>query len=357
MGPVFVAGDMLGVPPWLAQRMWSAVVLLRRLRGGAARSRRAGRGSAPGAGLVAGAGLRARPAMLSDSSGGLSGEALPAAVLPWVLLPLVHAVAGRYSAARAAGLSGLAVLCVGGVNADGDAWRCCPCRRSSSCAGAAGFAAGGWPRGGRRRVGAASAWWVRARCWSSVAGACRSWTSSRPRGPPLAHSGWSNVARGLDHWLFFAVVDGRPWWTGAASCADEPRAGGRDGGARGAGLRRPAPPAGAGSASPSRPALLPRRGAAWCSVTTACSRARCRGVVRDLLDGGAGAAAQRAQARPGGAAAARPRPRPPRRSARGRAPDPIPAPRGPPTAPARGARRGGRRRGPPRGQRLAAADR
>ena len=43
--------------------------------------------------------------------------------------------------------------------------------------------------------------------------------TSRATTGPL---GWSNVARGLDDWLFFVVVDGQPWWAGAARLASSP---------------------------------------------------------------------------------------------------------------------------------------
>src|SRR5206468_7262412 len=54
------------------------------------------------------------PRMLTEV-GSLSAEMLPAVMLPWVLLPLVRA--DRIgSPRRAAGLSALAVLAMGGVN-------------------------------------------------------------------------------------------------------------------------------------------------------------------------------------------------------------------------------------------------
>ncbi|MDO9356647.1 MAG: alpha-(1-_3)-arabinofuranosyltransferase family protein, partial [Solirubrobacteraceae bacterium] len=45
-----------------------------------------------------------------------SAAVLPAAVMPWTVLPLVRASQGG-SVRRAAGLSGLAILCMGGINA------------------------------------------------------------------------------------------------------------------------------------------------------------------------------------------------------------------------------------------------
>ena len=116
IGPFFVLGDALHVPDWLWQRAWSGLVLVVAFEG-ARRLHRALSPSVPtGLWLVTGLAYALAPRTLG-LVGVLSAEALPAAVLPWVALPLVHAVSGRYSPARAAGVSGFAFLFVGGVNA------------------------------------------------------------------------------------------------------------------------------------------------------------------------------------------------------------------------------------------------
>ena len=219
LGSFFALGDLLGLPPWLVQRTWSALVLVAAFEGARRLLRAVAPASAPGLWLVAGLAYALAPRTVG-LVGVLSAEALAAAVLPWVALPLVHAVAGRYTPARAAGLSGLAFLMVGGVNATAAVAILPlpalivllgrgPCSRLRLAAW--------WSAA----IVAASAWWVLpllvlGRYSPPFLDVIE---TSRATTGPL---GWSNVARGLDDWLFFVVVDGRPWWTGAAQLASSP---------------------------------------------------------------------------------------------------------------------------------------
>ncbi|MCF6743791.1 DUF3367 domain-containing protein [Blastococcus sp. KM273128] len=114
MGPFFALGQGAGIPPWLVQRLWWALLLCTAFLGVVLLARRLGIGT-PGTALLAGLAYALAPRMVS-LLGAVSIEVLPMALAPWVLLPLVGA--GRHgSARRAAAFSGLAVLCVGGVNA------------------------------------------------------------------------------------------------------------------------------------------------------------------------------------------------------------------------------------------------
>ncbi|SDT58651.1 alpha-(1-_3)-arabinofuranosyltransferase domain-containing protein [Actinoplanes derwentensis] len=114
MGPFFAAGDLLGVPPWITQRLWCAVLLCAAYYGTLllARALRVGNDTGRIVGALA---YALAPRMLTEI-GPLSSEMLPVVFLPWVMLPLV-----RYrqigSARRAAALSALAVLFMGGINA------------------------------------------------------------------------------------------------------------------------------------------------------------------------------------------------------------------------------------------------
>ncbi|CAM3485896.1 Arabinofuranan 3-O-arabinosyltransferase [Kibdelosporangium persicum] len=113
MGPYFAACQLLGVPPWIAQRLWCALLLCLAFYGvlAIARTLRIGNQPAQYTGAVA---YALAPRMLTEI-GPLSAEMLAPTMLPWVLLPLVKA--NRIgSPRRAAGLSGLAVLCIGGIN-------------------------------------------------------------------------------------------------------------------------------------------------------------------------------------------------------------------------------------------------
>ncbi|MBA0128082.1 DUF3367 domain-containing protein [Haloechinothrix sp. YIM 98757] len=113
MGPFFAAGDVLGVPPWIVQRLWAALLLCLAFRGALALARALRIGSEPA--RYAGAlGYALAPRMLTEI-GPLSAEMMPAAMLPWVVLPLVN-VDRIGSPRRAACLSALAVLGMGGIN-------------------------------------------------------------------------------------------------------------------------------------------------------------------------------------------------------------------------------------------------
>jgi arabinofuranan 3-O-arabinosyltransferase len=114
MGPFFALGQVLGLSPWVVQRLWCAALLCLAFGGMLALARALRIGSEP-ARFAGALGYALAPRMLTEI-GPLSAEMLPAAMLPFVMLPLVRA--GRIgSPRRAAGLSALAVLGMGGVNA------------------------------------------------------------------------------------------------------------------------------------------------------------------------------------------------------------------------------------------------
>lgn len=114
MGPFFGLGESAGLPVWVVQRLWAALLLCVAFLGVVALARRLRIGT-PESQLVAGLVFALAPRMISGI-GATSVEVLPMALAPWVLVPLV-AGAREGSPRRAAALSGLAVFCVGGVNA------------------------------------------------------------------------------------------------------------------------------------------------------------------------------------------------------------------------------------------------
>ncbi|WP_051684035.1 alpha-(1-_3)-arabinofuranosyltransferase family protein [Blastococcus sp. URHD0036] len=114
MGPFFALGQILGLPPWLVQRLWLALLLSVAFLGVVVLARRLRIGT-PATALVAGIAYALAPRMVT-SLGATSIEALPMAMAPWVVVPLVG-VALHGSARRAAMRSGLVVFCIGGVNA------------------------------------------------------------------------------------------------------------------------------------------------------------------------------------------------------------------------------------------------
>ncbi|MCK9897329.1 alpha-(1-_3)-arabinofuranosyltransferase family protein [Frankia sp. AgB32] len=203
MGPFFLAGRLLGLPPWLTQRLWMALLLTVATWGGIrlADTLRIGR---PTSRVLGGLGYALSP-MFLGKIGATSVAMTGAAMLPWIVLPLVLALrpdgaggddtglagpvcapdgaggerpdalrrgrraaraappvsaATRLAPRRAAALSGLAVLCTGGINASVTAdVLVCPAVLLL-------FA------GGSRRVWALRAWWfvavVLATAWWAI---------------------------------------------------------------------------------------------------------------------------------------------------------------------------------------------
>ena len=92
MGPFFAGGQLLGLPPWVTQRLWCALLLCLAFGGMLALARALSIGSEP-ARFAGAVGYALAPRMLTEI-GPLSSEMLPAALLPWVLLPLVRGATG-----------------------------------------------------------------------------------------------------------------------------------------------------------------------------------------------------------------------------------------------------------------------
>lgn len=114
MGPFFALGDLVGAPMWVVQRLWLASLLSTAFLGVVLLARRLGIGT-PSTVLLAGIAYAMAPRMLTGLTA-TSVEVIPMALAPWVLVPLVG-LSRHGSPRRAAALSGLAVFCVGGVNA------------------------------------------------------------------------------------------------------------------------------------------------------------------------------------------------------------------------------------------------
>jgi arabinofuranan 3-O-arabinosyltransferase len=209
-GPFFLGAELLSVPDWVAQRLWSALLLVAAYEG----TRRVGRalGIPVWAAGLGGLGYALAPRMLG-AVGVLSSEVLPTAVLPWVVLPLVLALTGRLAARRAGLLSGVAILFMGGVNATATL---------AALPLALLIAATRLRhRGGRALLG----WWA-----LGTVLACAWWIGPLlllgRYSPPFldfietaaattSPTGWANSLRGADHWVAFISVNGQDWWPGA----------------------------------------------------------------------------------------------------------------------------------------------
>ena len=114
MGPFFALGHTVGLPEWVVQRLWVAALLCLALVGIDRLAELLGIGTRSSR-LFGALAYALAPRMMS-TLGPTSIEALPMALAPWVLIPLVRGAA--WGSPRRAGLrSAVAVLCVGGVNA------------------------------------------------------------------------------------------------------------------------------------------------------------------------------------------------------------------------------------------------
>ena len=247
LGPFFALGDCSGPPPWLVQRIWSALLLVAAFEG-ARRLLRALAPAPPASGCSPGWPTRSRRDCRARRGAQRRGAARPPCCPGWRCRSC-SPCRGGWSADARGGLSGVAVLIMGGINATG-AVGILPLPLLLILLGRGPARGCGWPPGGGGRARPPPGGCCR--CWSWAATAHRSSTSSRPREPRPARSGWSNVARGLDDWLFFTVVDGRPWWTGAAQLASSPGWSLTTAAVAALGLRRAAPPSDAGPRSRSR---------------------------------------------------------------------------------------------------------
>ncbi|HEX2313090.1 MAG TPA: alpha-(1-_3)-arabinofuranosyltransferase family protein [Thermomonospora sp.] len=207
MGPFFAAGDLVGLPAWITQRLWLALLLCLAFLGTERLARRLGIGG-PVTRLVAGMIYALAPGGLA-TLGQISSEYLPMAMLPWILLPLVTAARGG-SVPRAAARSGVAVACCSGINAAATVAvlvvpflylvtrpRGTPRVRLTAWWSAA--------------VGLATAWWLVPLLLTGTYGF--SWlTYTEKADTTTGPTGLVNVLRGAERWVNYLMIDGQVWW-------------------------------------------------------------------------------------------------------------------------------------------------
>ncbi|WP_328222952.1 alpha-(1-_3)-arabinofuranosyltransferase [Streptomyces sp. NBC_00310] len=112
MLPYYGLTDLVGLPVWLAERLWLSLIVSVAFWGALRLAERLGVGSSASRLLAASA--YALWPVFTTVVGSTSAAALPGAFLPWVLLPLTNE---RYSARVAALRSALVIPFMGGVNA------------------------------------------------------------------------------------------------------------------------------------------------------------------------------------------------------------------------------------------------
>ena len=123
MGPFFYLGRLAGLEPWVIQRLWIGTVSVAAFLGIVRLAGRLGIGT-PWSRIAAGFAYAASSAALT-LLGVLSSEFLPAAMAPWILIPLAGAARGA-PRGRAAARSAVAVALCGGINAAATVAVCVP---------------------------------------------------------------------------------------------------------------------------------------------------------------------------------------------------------------------------------------
>ncbi len=124
-GAFFLAGEVLGLPGWVTQRLWWALLLVIGFWGLLRVAEALGIGS-PTSRVIAALAFALSPRVLTNL-GAISSETLPMMLAPWVLLPVILALRGAAAAAASgsgrgpirvlAARSALAIALMGAVNA------------------------------------------------------------------------------------------------------------------------------------------------------------------------------------------------------------------------------------------------
>ncbi|GLW95957.1 coagulation factor 5/8 type [Microtetraspora sp. NBRC 16547] len=211
MGPFYIAGIEIGIPPWVVQRLWIGLVLSAAFLG-AVRLADAFRVGTANTRILGGLAYALAP-HAQALVGVNSSEFLPSAVLPWMLLPLVRGTREGQSPRRAAAMSALAFVFCGGVNATAElAVLVVPFVYLLTR-----------ERGPRRRrlllwwsscTAAASLWWI-----GPLVVMGRYTFSFMPFTENAATTtgvtSLTNTLRGAANWIGYLPIDGMPWWPAA----------------------------------------------------------------------------------------------------------------------------------------------
>ncbi len=217
-GAFFLAGHLLGLPGWVIQRLWWALLLTVGFWGLLRVAEALGIGS-PTSRAIAAAAFALSPRVLT-TLGSISSETLPIMLAPWVLLPTILALRGDAdrSPRSLAGQAGVAVALMGAVNAIATLAGCLPAVIWWAC-----------HRPNRR-------WWRYTGWWLLALALAMSWwlvalilmaRISPPFLDFIESSGvttqWSSlveVLRGTDSWTPFVAPDataGAPLVTGSVA--------------------------------------------------------------------------------------------------------------------------------------------
>jgi arabinofuranan 3-O-arabinosyltransferase len=207
MGPFFYLGRLAGLDPWIVQRLWIGLVGVAAFAGTVRLADRLEIGT-PWSRIVAGLAYAASPAALS-LIGELSSEFLPAAMLPWILIPLVDAAHGGRRG-RAAARSAAAVALCGGINAAATIAVLVPplLYVLTLARPAPRWRILGW---WAPAVVLATSWWLIPLALLSRYGvSIIPYTESAA--VTTSVTSLSNILRGTENWVSYLLVNGQPWW-------------------------------------------------------------------------------------------------------------------------------------------------
>lgn len=215
IGPFFALGEVVGLPPWIVQRIWAALLLVLAYTGVVllCRSLPVGTRSAR---IIAGLAYALSPRVVT-TLGPISAETLVLSLLPWTVVPLL--LWQRWGLRRAAALSGLGVLAMGGANAT----------LVLSVLPLTALVVLALPRGVRARM---AGWWALA-----VACACAWWAGAllvlgryspqfldhiESAANTTAPIGPAEAVRGATHWVSWVAVGADPWWPAGYAVSTTP---------------------------------------------------------------------------------------------------------------------------------------
>ena len=123
-GTFFLFGHLLGLPGWMTQRLWWALLLTIGFWGVLRVAEALGIGST-GSRVIAGIAFVLSPRVLT-TLGSISSETLPIMLAPWVMLPVILALRGGGSMRVLAARASVAIALMGAVNAVATLTGCLP---------------------------------------------------------------------------------------------------------------------------------------------------------------------------------------------------------------------------------------
>lgn len=210
-GSWFLLMDAIHVSDWVGQRLWTALILIVACEG--ARRVAAALAMTPPIALLAGLAFAFSPRLLGTISV-ITGEALPGAMLPWVLLPIVLTLSGRMGRPRAIILSGAAVVCMGGVNAVENLGALPLVAIVVLWGLRRGLVSRWFVAGWSGAVLLASTWWLLPLLvLAGYAPPFYEYVESAANTTALV--GWSEATRGDSHWVAYLIVGDQSWWPAA----------------------------------------------------------------------------------------------------------------------------------------------